>query len=41
MAAFKESFWTICKAVVPFVILMLLWLVIVIAFPELSLYFAR
>lgn len=41
MAAFKESFWTICKAVVPFVILMLLWLVAVIAFPELSLYFAR
>ena len=41
MAAFKESFWTICKAVVPFVILMLLWLVVVIAFPELSLYLAR
>lgn len=41
MAAFKESFWTICKAVVPFVILMLFWLVAVIVFPELSLYLAR
>lgn len=41
MAAFKENFWTICKAVMPFVFLMLAWLVVVIAFPELSLYFAR
>lgn len=41
MAAFKESFWTICKAVVPFVVLMVLWLIAVIAFPELSLSLAR
>ncbi len=41
MAAFKENFWTVCRAAVPFVILMVLWLVAVIAFPELSLYFAR
>ncbi|NDH63522.1 MAG: TRAP transporter large permease [Alphaproteobacteria bacterium] len=41
MAAFKENFWTICKAAIPFVVLMLLWLVVVIAFPGLSLYFAK
>ncbi|MBL0898583.1 MAG: TRAP transporter large permease subunit [Reyranella sp.] len=41
MAAFKENFWTVCRAAVPFVILMFLWLVSVIVFPELSLYFVR
>jgi len=36
MAAFKESFGTICRAVVPFVVLMLIWLTIVIVYPPLS-----
>lgn len=38
MGAFKEDFWTICKAVVPFIILMLIGLAIVIAIPQLSLF---
>ena len=38
MAAFKESFGTICRAVVPFIVIMLVWLVIVITVPQLSLY---
>ena len=38
MGAFREDFWTICKAVVPFIFLMLLGLGIVIAVPELSLF---
>lgn len=38
MAAFKESFSTICKAAVPFIIIMLVWLVIVATVPQLSLY---
>ena len=37
MAAFKESFATVCKAVVPFIGIMLVWLVLVIVFPTLSL----
>ena len=38
MAAFRESFITICKAVVPFIAIMLVWLVIVATVPQLSLY---
>jgi len=38
MAAFKEGFGTICKAAVPFIIIMLIWLTIVIAVPQLSLF---
>jgi C4-dicarboxylate transporter, DctM subunit len=37
MAAFKESFATICKAALPFVAIMALWLLIVITVPQLSL----
>jgi len=38
MGAFHEDFWTICKAVVPFILLMLLGLGVVIAVPQLSLF---
>ncbi|MCB1663787.1 MAG: TRAP transporter large permease [Pseudomonadales bacterium] len=38
MSAFKESFAEVCKAAVPFILLMLLGLVIVAAFPVLSLF---
>jgi len=38
MAAFKESFVRITKACIPFVIIMLFWLVIVATVPSLSLY---
>jgi C4-dicarboxylate transporter DctM subunit len=38
MAAFKESFVTITKACIPFVIIMLFWLVIIVIAPSLSLY---
>ncbi|QQS15147.1 MAG: TRAP transporter large permease [Rhodospirillales bacterium] len=38
MAAFRESFAFICKAVVPFVLIMLGWLAIVCAWPPLTLY---
>ncbi len=38
MGAFREDFWTICKAVIPFILLMLLGLGIVIAVPQLSLF---
>ncbi len=38
MGAFREDFWTICKAVIPFIIIMLIGLAIVIAFPALSLF---
>lgn len=41
MGAFKEDFWTICKAVVPFIILMLIGLAVVIIFPQLSLFLLR
>jgi C4-dicarboxylate transporter DctM subunit len=37
MAAFKASFGTIVRSVVPFVVIMLTWLVIVIVWPTLSL----
>jgi C4-dicarboxylate transporter DctM subunit len=38
MAAFKESFGTICKAAVPFIVIMLVWLFIVATVPQLSLF---
>ena len=38
MAAFKESFATICKAVVPFIVIMGVWLLIVATVPALSLF---
>jgi len=37
MAAFKESFATIVKSVIPFLVIMLAWLTIVIVWPTLSL----
>ena len=37
MAAFKASFGTIVRSVVPFIAIMLVWLVIVIVYPTLSL----
>jgi C4-dicarboxylate transporter DctM subunit len=37
MAAFKESFGRICRAVVPFIIIMLFWLVLVTVYSPLSL----
>ncbi|HWS73947.1 MAG TPA: TRAP transporter large permease [Quisquiliibacterium sp.] len=37
MAAFKESFATIVKSVIPFLVIMLTWLLIVIVWPTLSL----
>lgn len=41
MAAFRESFWTVCKAVLPFIGLMLAGLWIIAAFPEIALFFVR
>lgn len=41
MAAFKESFATIVRAIVPFVVIMLIWLTIVVTYPPLSLYLIR
>ena len=38
MAAFKESFGTICRAVVPFIAMMVIWLIIIVAWPDLSLF---
>ena len=38
MAAFKESFVRITKACIPFVLIMLVWLVVVCTVPALSLY---
>jgi C4-dicarboxylate transporter DctM subunit len=38
MAAFKVAFGTVVRSVIPFVAIMLLWLVIVIVYPPLSLY---
>jgi len=40
MAAFKESFGFICKAVIPFIAIMLTWLAIVCLWPALSLHLA-
>lgn len=38
MAAFRENFVFICRAVIPFVLIMLGWLVVVCAWPPLTLY---
>lgn len=38
MAAFKESFGLICRAVLPFLVIMLLWLTVVVVYAPLSLY---
>ncbi|MEM1091961.1 MAG: TRAP transporter large permease subunit, partial [Pseudomonadota bacterium] len=38
MGAFKEDFWTICKAVVPFLLIMLTGLVLVTFIPRISLF---
>jgi C4-dicarboxylate transporter DctM subunit len=38
MGVFNEPFWDICKAVIPFIILMLLGLVLVALFPQISLF---
>ncbi len=38
MGVFRESFWDICRAVVPFILLMLLGLALVVLLPELSLF---
>lgn len=37
MAAFKEGFWTVTKAVLPFIALMLLALAVIASFPEITL----
>ena len=39
MAAFKESFWTVTKAVLPFIALMLAGLMVIAFVPEIALYF--
>ena len=41
MSAFREDFWTICRAVIPFVLLMLVALACVAWFPQLSLFLLR
>ena len=41
MAAFKEPFGLICRSVIPFVLIMLVVLVLVCAFPQLSLFALR
>lgn len=41
MAAFRESFWTVTKAVLPFIGLMLVALWIIAAFPQIALFFVR
>ncbi|MCC5981384.1 MAG: TRAP transporter large permease [Oceanicaulis sp.] len=41
MAAFRESFGTVCKAVLPFIGLMLVGLWIIAAFPQIALFFVR
>jgi C4-dicarboxylate transporter DctM subunit len=41
MSVFRESFWTICRAVLPFMALMLLGLIIIAFNPELSLFLLR
>jgi C4-dicarboxylate transporter DctM subunit len=41
MTAFRESFWTICRAVVPFLLLMLTGLVTVSLWPDLALALLR
>jgi C4-dicarboxylate transporter DctM subunit len=39
MSVFREPFWTVCRAVLPFLALMLIGLAIVVGFPALSLMF--
>lgn len=41
MTAFREDFWTICRAVLPFMAVMLAGLLIVSFWPELSLFLVR
>jgi C4-dicarboxylate transporter DctM subunit len=41
MTAFREDFWTICRAVLPFMAVMLIGLVIVSFWPNLSLFLIR
>jgi C4-dicarboxylate transporter DctM subunit len=41
MTVFREEFWTVCKAVVPFALLMLIGLQIVTFWPALSLTLVR
>ena len=41
MTAFRESFWFICKAVVPFIVLMLIGLVVISLWPGLSLFLLK
>jgi C4-dicarboxylate transporter DctM subunit len=40
MGVFREDFWTICRAVLPFVFLMLGCLLVISFVPGLALYFA-
>jgi TRAP-type C4-dicarboxylate transport system permease large subunit len=37
MAAFREPFGRIVKAVIPFLIIMLVWLTIIVVYPPLAL----
>lgn len=41
MAAFKVSFGTVIRSVLPFIAIMLAWLVLVIVYPSISLYLLR
>jgi C4-dicarboxylate transporter DctM subunit len=41
MSAFREEFWTICRAVLPFLAIMVVGLVIVTFWPDLSLYLVQ
>ncbi len=38
MTAFKEDFWVICRAVIPFLLMMLAGLMVVAFVPRLSLF---
>jgi TRAP-type C4-dicarboxylate transport system permease large subunit len=38
MGAFREEFWTVCRAMLPFMLLMLLGLSIIAWWPGLSLF---
>jgi C4-dicarboxylate transporter DctM subunit len=41
MMAFREDFWTICRAVAPFIVLMLAALVLITFWPPLSMALLR
>lgn len=41
MVAFKEPFGFVCRAVIPFVVIMLGVLIVVSAFPQLSLFLLK